>query len=296
MAWGEGGYTGLLHLQTAPSPTHMEEVVGHCCSNTCPGVLGKLRGSGDSGPGHFQSCYSGKAETEARESGGLSEGWARAEHTWQSSSALPPTSGAGVQLSVWPDTWERCLGPCRTTAKPRRNQNHQDSGLLPMPAQTFSPKRRWQTSGCWATGLQRVLLKLAALICGFQGCWGCPCTDMVSLAVPLPAKSLPRCVPIGYCPQVCGQRAIATEDQRQLAFGGGREKRRGQIISSAANPNINTSESCNKNLLPWKRKKKMLFLREIMKQSMWSFVEKNMPKPVTVSLLLEKSNFSSISL
>lgn len=62
MVPGQGGSTGLLHLQTVPSPMGMEEAV----------ELGKLQGSGGGGPGHLQSCYSGKAKTEERESKGLS--------------------------------------------------------------------------------------------------------------------------------------------------------------------------------------------------------------------------------
>lgn len=58
------------------------------------------------------------------------------------------------------------------------------------------------------------------------------------------------------CPSGTARRAAGKETSPRKTNSNrhfwGREKREGQRICSAANPNINTSESCNKNLRPQK--------------------------------------------
>lgn len=77
-----------------------------------------------------------------------------------------------------------------------------------------------------STGAVQGPLVLARLGCGFQGgCGGCPCSDVVSLAVsacPEPAMLAPT----QHWPQVSGHGVNTTKDRWQLAFGGKREEGR----------------------------------------------------------------------
>lgn len=112
-----------------------------------------------------------------------------------------------------------------------------------------APKGGWGRSTAEQWGCAGSL-RVAMPGCGFQGgCRGCPCSDVSSLAVPLPAHSLPRCHPPDTAHRCAGtERPLRRTDGKQRLRG--REKRGGQRMSSVTNPNINTSESCNKNLLP----------------------------------------------
>lgn len=209
MAWWQGGYTWLLHLQTVPSPRHMEEAGGHRCSNTSPGCLEnsgtvvmvtlgvcrvitlekpKLKRRSPEGGNALQFFLPCLVLVSNRACGQM-------PGSVDSGSVTPPQNHPGTentktQVCSW------CL-------------------LKPSPQ---------SASGKWA---DEHPLNLSTLVYGFQGgCWGCPCTDVVSLAVPLPAKSPPCCVPIGYCPQGCGQRDITSKDQQQPTFlGEGKEGR-----------------------------------------------------------------------
>lgn len=124
-------------------------------------------------------------------------------------------------LDGCPGTWHWEASNCWETIQ---EPKHQDPRLLLMPAQTFSPKCRWEMSECRAMGLWRVILNHQCSS-GFEGgCRGCPCFEVVSLAVPLPAKSPPCCHPIKDCPRVYRQRVVSMKDQWPSAsFGKGKE-------------------------------------------------------------------------
>lgn len=206
---------------------------------TCPGALGKLSLRCDGGPGCLQRRYSGKAEV--RESGGPSTRGdalqlflprlvlvSNRAHGWTSGSAASGgaeslqnrTGTANIKARVGSN-----LLP-KAQAGTQRMPRHGDAeGPL-----KISSSRLW---------FSRRMPGLSSHGCGFSG-GASACREPAGLC---PHQTLPT-----------GLRANSDRYEGPTATGvlggGGREKRGGQTISSATNANINTSESCNKNLLP----------------------------------------------
>lgn len=159
-----GGYSRVLCLQTVLSSRPMEEAAQLCCSNSC---LGMLRGTVV-----VVTVALGVRRVVTLEKTKPRPGRLCGAETWGSALQLFSTFGAGVQPGTGLDACECHVGRHQTAERPQRNREHQDAGVLLMPAPTCS-----QSTGgkgeLLSSGAVQGPLKLATPSCGFQlGCWG----------------------------------------------------------------------------------------------------------------------------
>lgn len=90
---------------------------------------------------------------------------------WGRALQLFSTFGAGVQPGTGLDACECHIRRHQTAERPQRNREHQDAGVLLMPAPTCSQSTGGKAA-LLSSGAVQGPLKLATPSCGFQGgCW-----------------------------------------------------------------------------------------------------------------------------